>query len=145
MSAIYWLILFIVLLVIEAITLGLTTIWFAGGAIVCFVLALLNVNPTLQWFIFCGVSLVLLFVTRPVALTYLEGNKVKTNVDSLLGRMAVVTKTVDNLKGEGEVEVNGLTWTARSSEDGTVISEGSRVLIREVQGVKLIVEEKREG
>ena len=143
MNAIYWLILFIVLLVIEIITLGLTTIWFAGGALTAFVLSMLEVPPTVQWAVFCAVSLILLFATRPWAVRYFNSQKKeKTNVDSLIGRTAVVTSEIRNLEGKGEVFVNGLTWTARAGEDSLVIKEDTRVTITAVQGVKLIVEVK---
>ena len=143
MNAIYWLILFIVLLVIEIITLGLTTIWFAGGALTAFVLSMLEVPPTVQWAVFCAVSLILLFATRPWAVRYFNSQKKeKTNVDSLIGRTAVVTSEIRNLEGKGEVFVNGLTWTARAGEDSLVIKEDTHVTITAVQGVKLIVDVK---
>lgn len=143
MNAIYWLILFIVLLVIEIITLGLTTIWFAGGALTAFVLSMLEVPPAVQWAVFCAVSLILLFATRPWAVRYFNSQKKeKTNVDSLIGRTAVVTSEIRNLEGKGEVFVNGLTWTARAGEDSLVIKEDTHVTITAVQGVKLIVEVK---
>ena len=143
MNAIYWLILFIVLLVIEIITLGLTTIWFAGGALTAFVLSMLEVPPTVQWAVFCAASLILLFATRPWAVRYFNSQKKeKTNVDSLIGRTAVVTSEIRNLEGKGEVFVNGLTWTARAGEDSLVIKEDTHVTITAVQGVKLIVEVK---
>ena len=145
MDAIYWLILFIVLLVIEIITLGLTTIWFAGGALTAFGLSLMGVSPVLQWAVFCGVSLILLFCTRPWAVRYFNNQKKeKTNVDSLIGRTAVVTSEIRNLEGKGEVFVNGLTWTARSEEDTLVIKEDTHVTVVAVQGVKLIVNVKKE-
>lgn len=143
MDAIYWLILFIVLLVIEIITLGLTTIWFAGGALTAFVLSMLGVSPVLQWAVFCAASLILLFATRPWAVRYFNNQKKeKTNVDSLIGKTAVVTSEIRNLEGKGEVFVNGLTWTARTEEDSLVIKENTHVTVTAVQGVKLIVEVK---
>ena len=146
MNALYWLILFIVLLIIEIITLGLTTIWFAGGALIAFVLAMLEVPATIQWAVFCVVSLVLLFATRPWAVRYFNNQKKeKTNVDSLIGKTAVVTTPIRNLEGKGEVFVNGLTWTARSAEDSVAIEENTHVTVKAVEGVKLIVEEKKEG
>ena len=144
MNAIYWLILFIILLVIEIITLGLTTIWFAGGALVAFVLSLLEVSPVVQWAVFCAVSLILLFATRPWAVRYFNNQrKEKTNVDSLIGKTAVVTSEIRNLEGRGEVFVNGRTWTARSGEDSLTIAEDTHVTVTAVQGVKLIVEAKK--
>ena len=143
MDAIYWLILFIVLLVIEIITLGLTTIWFAGGALTAFVLSMLEVSSVLQWAVFCAVSVILLFATRPWAVRYFNNQKKeKTNVDSLIGKTAVVTSEIRNLEGKGEVFVNGLTWTARSEEDSLEIKEDTHVTVTAVQGVKLIVKVK---
>lgn len=143
MDAIYWLILFIVLLVIEIITLGLTTIWFAGGALTAFVLSMLEVSSELQWAVFCAVSLILLFATRPWAVRYFNNQKKeKTNVDSLIGKTAVVTSEIRNLEGKGEIFVNGLTWTARSEEDSLTIKEDTHVTVTAVQGVKLIVKVK---
>ena len=145
MDALYWLLLFIVLLVVEIITLGLITIWFAGGALVGFFLSLAGVVPTVQWAVFCAVSLVLLFATRPWAVRHFNSQKKeKTNVDSLIGKTAVVTAEVSNLEGKGEVFVKGLTWTARTTEDTAVIPVDARVLVKAVEGVKLIVEEKKE-
>ncbi|MCI8597266.1 MAG: NfeD family protein [Lachnospiraceae bacterium] len=145
MDAIYWLLLFIVLLVVEIITLGLTTIWFAGGALVAFFLSMGGASPTLQWAVFCIVSLILLFATRPWAVRYFNQKKEKTNVDSIIGKTAVVTTEIRNLEGQGEVFVNGLTWTARTAEDSAVIPVDTQVTVTSVAGVKLIVEEKKEG
>ena len=145
MNAMYWLILLIVLVVIEIITLGLTTIWFAGGALVTFILAMLDVSPVIQWAVFCAVSLALLFGTRPWALRFFNSQKQeKTNVDSLLGKTAVVTAEIHNLEGRGEVFVNGLTWTARTEKDSEVIPKDTHVEIIAVEGVKLIVRKKKE-
>ena len=145
MNAIYLLILFIVLLIVEIITLGLTTIWFAGGALIAFGLSLLEVSSVLQWAVFCGVSLILLFATRPWAVRYFNNQKKeKTNVDSLIGKTAVVTSEIRNLEGKGEVFVNGLIWTARSEEDALMIKEDTHVTVVAVQGVKLIVNIKKE-
>ena len=146
MNALYWLILIIVLVVLEIITLGLTTIWFAGGALVGFILSMLDAAPVIQWAAFCVVSLILLFATRPWALRYFNNQKKeKTNVDSLIGETAVVTSEISNLEGRGEAVVNGMTWTARSAEDSVKIPEGARAEILAVQGVKLIVKKKEEG
>lgn len=145
MDALYWLLLFIALLVIEIITLGLTTIWFAGGALIGFALSLAGVIPTVQWAAFCVASLVLLFTTRPWAVRFFNNQKrEKTNVDSMIGRTAVVTARISNLEGTGEVFVKGLTWTARAAEDSAVIPADAHVLVKAVEGVKLIVEEKKE-
>lgn len=148
--AVLWLGLLIVFLVIEAITLGLTTIWFAGGALVSFLTALFHAPVPVQIALFFVVSLILLFFTRPVAVRFMNQKTERTNVDSLLGEKALVTETIENLKGTGRVKVRGVDWTARTQQNGKVIAADTVVTVRKVQGVKLIVEdscadEKSEG
>ena len=144
MEAICWLAIVIVLLVIEIATLGLTTIWFAGGALVACIAALLHANIWVQIVLFLVVSILLLFFTRPLAVRYMNKDRTKTNVDSMVGKEAVVTEAIDNLKAQGVVQVNGLEWTARSEESQEVIPKGAIVEVGRVDGVKLIVR-KKEG
>lgn len=96
----------------------------------------------LQILLFLAVSVVLLIFTRPLAVKYMNRNVNKTNVDSLPGEKAVVTKTIDNLRGTGQAVVNGLEWSAKS-RDETIIDEGAIVRIVAVEGVKLVVEEEK--
>ena len=136
---IFWLVLLIVLLGIEMATLGLTTIWFAGGALIAVVAALLHAPLTVQIVLFFLVSLVLVFFTRPVAVKYFNKDRVRTNVESVLGKQTIVTEEIDNLLGKGGAVLNGQEWSARSTEDGKIIPEGAVVTIEAVSGVKLIV------
>lgn len=142
MNPILWLIILIVLLVIEIITLGLSTIWFAGGALAAFIAALAGGSLALQIILFLAVSLVLLLFTRPVVMRYLNANKTATNVDSLIGGQAVVSKPINNLLGQGEVLVNGLPWSARSAREDDILEKDAVVRILRIDGVKLIVERK---
>lgn len=139
MTPFYWLIALAVLLIIEIITLGLTTIWFAGGALIAFVLALFNVPLLVQIAVFLVVSILLLVFTRPVVEKRLNGTRIKTNVNSMIGKEGRVTETIDNFNQKGIVVINGLEWTARSSNDDLIIPEGSRVVINEIKGVKVFV------
>lgn len=139
MTPFYWLIALAVLLVIEIITLGLTTIWFAGGALAAFVLALFNVPLLVQIAVFLVVSILLLLFTRPVVEKRLNESRIKTNVNSMVGKEGKVTETIDNYNQKGIVVINGLEWTARSSRDDLIIPEGSRVVINEIKGVKVFV------
>lgn len=139
MQAIIWLGIVIVLIVVEIITLGLTTIWFAGGAAVACIAALLGASLLVQVILFIGVSVVLLFATRPMAMKYMNKNRTKTNAESLIGREAVVTQTIENLKAQGQVMVNGMEWTARSVAEGDIIEKDTIVKIERIDGVKLIV------
>ena len=144
MAAVYWLIAFVVLVGIEIMTTALTTIWFAGGAVVAFVTALFGVPVPVQLLVFVVISFILLFLTRPLAVKYINTSTVKTNVDSLIGKDARVTAEIDNAKETGSVSVNGQEWTARSAKDGAVYPEGTRVRILKIRGVKLIVSDETE-
>ncbi len=144
MEALYWLIGLAVLLLIEIVTLGLTTIWFAGGAFVAFIVALLDFDLPVQMVLFVLVSLLLLIFTRPVAMKRLNKNRVKTNYEGLIGKVVKITKTVDNTSQTGEACVNGQEWTVRSLEDDVIIEPGTKVKIVNIEGVRLIVTEYRE-
>lgn len=137
---IIWLVILILLVVIEIFTLGLTTIWFAGGALIAIIAAALGGPVWLQILLAGIVSAVLLFFTRPIAVKYFNRGREKTNAESLVGRQAIVTGEIDNLLGTGKVAVNGMEWTARSIADGQKISPGEVVTIRGISGVKLLVE-----
>ena len=144
MEVIGWLILLIALVVVELATMGLTTIWFAAGSLVATVAAAVGAPLYLQIALFLIVSVLMLVFTRPVAVKYFNRDRVKTNVDSVIGRKGIVTGKIDNLQGCGQVTLNGQEWTARSLSEGQTIQEGSVVVIREVRGVKLIVELEEE-
>ena len=102
METIVWLGIFLVLLVLEIISLGLTTIWFAGGALAAFAAALLGANIIIQAVLFLVISLVLLFVTRPIAVKYFNNNLAKTNVENVIGKTAKVSRQIDNVNSLGE-------------------------------------------
>ena len=138
---VFWLIVLILLLITEAATMGLTTIWFAGGSMVALVLALCNVSFGIQVTVFFIISFLLLFFTRPLALSFFNGKRIKTNLDSMIGERAVVVKEIDNLRGEGQVNYKGMEWSAKSCFDER-IEAGKIVIVKEIQGVKLIVEEE---
>ncbi|MCD8347490.1 MAG: NfeD family protein [Lachnospiraceae bacterium] len=141
MQALLWLAALVIFLAIEAITLGLTTIWFAGGALVAFVLAILQMNLSVQVTAFCVISVLLLIFTRPAAARWLNRDRVRTNAQSLVGETAVVTERIDNLAGSGQVQVHGQYWTARSADQSLVIEKEKNVIVEEISGVKLIVKE----
>ena len=142
MVPIIWLGILAVLLVIEGLTTALTTIWFAGGALIAAIAALLGLGIVPQLLLFFCVSLVLLFFTRPVAMRLMNKNTEKTNVEGLLGKTAVVIQKIDNLAQTGQVRINDIEWMARTSDDSVTIPEGTVVVIKEVHGVKLIVEKE---
>ncbi len=138
-----WLIVFVACIVIEIISMGLTTIWFAGGALVAAIGAAFSAPIWVQVILFVIVSFVLLYFTRPIAVKYFNKDRVKTNAESLVGKQAIVISEVDNLQGIGQVTVEGKEWTARTTEDNVTLPVGSVVIIRAISGVKLMVEEKK--
>lgn len=139
MAAIYWLIAFVILLGIEAATMVLTTIWFAGGALIAFILALLGVNVQVQLAAFVIVSFILLFFTRPLALKYVNRNTVRTNSEGLVGKYARVTSEINNSEERGTAVLNGQEWTARALENDRIYPVGAVVEVKDIKGVKLIV------
>ena len=138
-----WLIVFVVLVIIEIITMGLTTIWFEGGALVARLAAAVHAPLWVQIVLFLVVSALLLFFTRPVAVKYFNKDRVRTNVESLIGQQAIVISEINNLQGIGQVTVNGQEWSARSTDEEAAIPVGCVVIIERVSGVKLIVTPKQ--
>lgn len=140
-----WLVLLVVFLVIEIATMGLTTIWFAAGAVVATLLALAHAPFWLQLIAFLLVSMVMLIFTRPVAVKYFNRDRVRTNVESMIGKEAIVVYEVDNLQGLGRVIVGGQEWSARSTQNDIKIPVGAVGIVKAIDGVKLIIEERKEG
>ncbi len=134
-----WLIVLVALVVIELLTMGLTTVWFAGGALVATLASLVHAPVTIQIILFLVTSALLLYFTRPVAVKYFNKDRVRTNVESLIGRQAIVISEINNIQGTGQVTVSGHQWSARSMNNNIVIPAGAVVDIVAINGVKLIV------
>lgn len=137
---IFWIIVLIATIAIEAATMGLTTIWFTGGAFIALIIELLNGSFLLQVTVFLIVSLILLFFTRPVAVKHFNKEREKTNLDSLIGKQAIVTSSIHNLQETGQVIIDGKEWTARSNDASKSFEKDEIVRIVSIKGVKLIVE-----
>lgn len=124
--------------VVEAVTAGLVSVWFAVGSVGAFFAALGGLNVTVQLVIFAAVSAAALAVTRPLVARFGRERHVPTNLDRVIGRSASVTEDIDNDASTGAVYVDGKTWTARSA-GGEVIPAGTKVEIQRMEGVKLFV------
>ena len=142
---IMWLVLLVVLIIIELATMGLTTIWFAGGALAAALVSIPGTPIWLQVIVFLVVSALLLYFTRPIAVKYFNRDRIRTNTESLIGRQAIVISEINNIEGTGQVNTGGMEWTARSSYNNVVLPAGALVTILGIDGVKLIVEERKEG
>ncbi|MCI5828165.1 MAG: NfeD family protein [Lachnospiraceae bacterium] len=135
-----WMALVIIFLVVELITVGLTTIWLAGGALVAFILAAVGAGFWLQLVAFFVVSFVLIYFTRPFAMKYLNPRRTRTNSEELIGTVVKVTERIDNRAAKGTALVKGLEWSARAVSDDMIIEKDTLVKVLRIEGVKLIVE-----
>ncbi len=138
-----WLALLILFSVGEAATVGLTSIWFAIGALGGLVTTQLGGSIGAQIAVFLGLSGLSLALVRPLAKRFLVPDYSATNADRAIGKDAVVTLEIDNLKGQGQVSIAGQSWTARS-EDGCIIPVGKTVKVLRIEGVKVFVAQPEE-
>ena len=134
-----WVAVTIICIVIETLTLALTTIWFGISSFVLVFLAFTPIPFGVQLFIFVALSLVLLIFTRPVVKKKLNQKKIATNYERIIGQIAVVTKKITALD-KGSVKINGMEWTAAVKEDIT-LEEGSKCIIEEIAGVTAYVKQ----
>ena len=138
---IFWLLLMVVFAAAEAVTVGLTSIWFTAGSLAALVAALLGGALWIQITLFLAVSLLCLVAVRPLAKKHLNNRVEPTNADRVIGAEAQVTQDIDNIHGKGTVIIRGMTWSARS-EDGKTIPAGTLVRVLRIEGVKVFVEPK---
>lgn len=141
LNLIIWLVIVAVMLIIEIFTMGLTTIWFSIGAVASAIAAALDAPLWIQILLFVVVSLFVMFLVRPFAMRVVNRERMRTNLDAVIGEQAVVQETIDNQKEQGKVVFRGVDWMARSL-DNTLIPEGEVVQIEEISGVKLVVKKK---
>ncbi len=133
-----WLIVLVALVAGEAITVGLTFIWFAVGALGGLLVAVLGGPIWLQVVVFLLLSAVTLVLVRPLAAKVLTPGISPTNADRIISQIALVTEEIDNIAQTGQVKLSGQVWTARS-ENGDIIPAQTRVRILRIEGVKVFV------
>jgi len=131
-----WLVVMVAAIVIEALSLGLTSIWFAAGALVAWLVSLVVDSFAVQLTVFLVVSLILVVGIRPFAVKGLKIGRHRTNADALVGQEGFVLKPIEPLMATGQVKVGAQIWTAVSDES---LVEGQKVIVQEIQGVKLRV------
>ena len=139
-TSVFWLAAMIILMVVEGAAPGLVSIWFALGALAAMISSFFDAPFWLQMLWFVVVSVATLCLTRPLAKKYVNSKVQPTNADALIGKECVVTESIDNINGSGAVKVSGQVWTARSADDSVTVEQGRVVRVKEIQGVKLIVE-----
>ena len=133
-----WIGLLILFLMVEGATVALVSLWFAVGCVAAILAALLGASIGLQIGLFLVVSAMLLALLRPFLKRYVTPTIQKTNADALVGKECPVTEDIRNLQSQGQVKVNGMVWSARST-DGRDIPKGTVVKIDRIEGVKLLV------
>ena len=138
-----WLGVVVMAIVAEAATTDLIAIWFMPAALVSLILAVAHIPLWIQVVVFIALVVAFLALSKTFLRKYLKKrpNEI-TNADALIGQTAIVTENLDNLAQSGAVRVNGLEWSARSFDDGIQAEKGTLVVIREINGVKLICEPK---
>ncbi|MBQ5917551.1 MAG: NfeD family protein [Lachnospiraceae bacterium] len=137
--SIFWLILMVICIVFEIATVGLVSIWFAGGALIACFLAMANIHVVIQVIVFLVVSLLLLIVTKPMAKEWINKDRVRTNYEGIIGKVVRVTERVDNINETGTALINGQEWTARSKNDNIILEQGEVAQVVNISGVKLIL------
>ncbi len=141
-EATFWLVAMVIFLILEMATISLVSIWFVGGSLAAFLVSFAVRKPWVEVLVFLGVSLALLFLIRPLARKFSVKKKdqIRSGAQALVGKRAVVTEQIDNLHATGSVQVNGQYWSAKCLDDEEKIEKDSVVIIREVDGVRLVVE-----
>ena len=138
MESIIWLVLMVVFLIAEALTVSMISLWFAAGAVVALLLSLLHLQVWVQVVVFFVVSGALLACLRPMVRRHVAPKIVPTNVDAIVGTRGIVTAEIDNVCAAGQVKVNGMEWSARSTT-GEIIPEGTLIRVERIEGVKAFV------
>lgn len=137
-AAILWLVLTVAFLIAEAATVTVISLWFAAGSLAAMAAALLGAGVWLQALVFLAVSAAALTALRPLVRKFLTPKLTATNVDSVIGSVGIVTADIDNIAASGQVKLNGMEWTARSSS-GESVPRGTRVTVDRIEGVKVFV------
>lgn len=133
-----WLMLFVVLLVVEIVTVNMVSVWFAAGALITALLSLLIESTAVQIAIFVISSALCLILTQPIVKKITKGKITRTNLDRVIGKIGIVTETITKLE-PGEVKVDGKRWSALSDKK---IEVGRNVEILSIDGVKLRVKKE---
>lgn len=134
-----WIAVLVLSLVSEALTTDLVAVWFFPSSLVAVILAVCGVPWYVQLPVFLVIGIALIIATRPLCKRWLDGKRVKTGTELLLGQTVLVTEEICNMEERGEVKLNGLFWSARAEDPAMIIAVGTQVSVLDIQGVKVIV------
>lgn len=144
MEPIFWMILLVLVVIMEVLVPGPTSLWFGAGAITGGVISFFGGTVFWQWFGFIVVTVLIWMMLRPIIKKWKNTPPEKTNIDAFIGKVVQVIETIDNYEETGCAILEGKEWTARSTQDNVIIKEGSLGIVKEISGVKLILEQERE-
>ena len=133
-----WLIIAGLFFIGEIATVGFLIFWFGIGALIAMIVSLFTTNIIVQTTVFLVSSTILIFATKPFVKKFADVKKTNTNVYSIIGKKALVIKTIDPIHSIGQIKLNGEVWTAES-KNNEIIEEGLEVEVLEIKGVKAIV------
>ena len=137
-EAIFWLVAMVIFIAAEAMTVSLVSIWFAAGALGAIIVALTGGGLAFQVTVCLALAIVLLFCLRGIVRKHFTPRITRTNVDSVIGATGIVVTPVNNIAALGQVQINGVEWSARST-DGSHIGAGTLVKVDKIEGVKVFV------
>lgn len=144
LAIVFWLVLLVAFLIVEFVTVGLTSIWFAAGSLVSLILAICQMNFGFQAVAFFVVSIGLLVATKPFVDKYINSRIKKTNVDEMLGVVVRIVERVSNMDQTGKAVVRDIEWTVRTEDDKEILEVGEKAYVTAISGVKLIVKRYEE-
>lgn len=136
-----WFLIFLILIIVEVLTINLSTVWFIIGSVFAFFSSFFTRNLNYQIIVFIVCTIISIILTKRFLTKVSNFKKINTNVDSIIGRICLVTKDINNLLNQGEIVIDKNIWSALSKDDNVVIKEGTKVKICDIKGVKVIVEE----
>lgn len=136
-----WFLIFLILIIVEVLTINLSTVWFIIGSVFAFFSSFFTRNLNYQIIVFIVFTIISIILTKRFLTKVSNFKKINTNVDSIIGRTCLVIKDINNLLNQGEIVIDKNIWSALSKDDNVVIKEGTKVKICNIKGVKVIVEE----
>lgn len=142
-AAVFWLVMIVVFLLVEAATVALVSTWFALGSLAAMLVSILKGPVWFQAAVFVIVSAICLTALRPLVRKHIQPKLTKTNVDAVVGTTGLVIAPIDNVSAVGQVKLGAMTWTARSVS-GEPIPQGTLVKVVRIEGVKAFVEPAEE-
>lgn len=136
-----WFLIFLILIIVEVLTINLSTVWFIIGSVFAFFSSFFTRNLNYQIIVFIVFTIISIILTKRFLTKVSNFKKINTNVDSIIGRTCLVTKDINNLLNQGEIVIDKNIWSALSKDDNVIIREGTKVKICDIKGVEVIVEE----